>query len=226
MYSAPHSPLHFVIVLSFCEIIFSLWLWVLDGRQHSETTVGWALTNLTSRPSSIPDKMNLTQQIAQLTSSSTDDLNRLLHAVQSEISKRKNTHVPGGFTEYIPDLCSDSDLLEAVWKECESFDLASDSRKASTQWLCSTGQPYVYADAEPVHEAADINSYPNICKLLDVVNSAPAVDGPLDSCLVLKYCSDKTRQSLHSDNEALIDQSKSICAFCLGSERTLEFWQV
>ena len=168
--------------------------------------------------------MNLSKQINSLQSASTDDLNKLLHAVQCELKKRKDPAKLASFTEFLPDFCPDTDLLDAVWEDCLSLDLADNTRKASTQWLCATGQPYVYPDDSPVHEAKDIHSYPNISKLLHLVNESSAVTGPLDSCLVLKYCSDKTKQSLHSDNEPLIDQSKSICAFSLGSVRTLEFF--
>ena len=190
------------------------------GRDHTELLPDGLLTNSSFQTSPIL-KMNLSQHLNLLASSSTDDLNKLLHAVQAEIAKRKS-----GLTEFIPDFCPDNKLLEAVWKECESLEMDNDARKASTKWLCATGQPYIYPDKSPVHEASDITKLPGIMKLLSIVNDSSAVSGPLDSCLVLKYCSNKTRQSLHSDNEDLIDQSKSICSFSLGSERTLDFYGI
>ncbi len=84
--------------------------------------------------------------------------------------------------------------------------------------------PLHIPNTNPVHAAKDIAEFSAINKLLSIVNASSEVTGPLDSCLVLKYNSNASALSLHSDAEKHIDQEKSICSFSLGCERTLEFF--
>ena len=149
---------------------------------------------------------------------SDDDLQKLLAATQKEMDVRQKRNL----VEYIPDFCS-GDLVAAVMAECMTLDLPDALRKASSQWLSCTDEPYVYADANPVHHAKNIKEFPAICQVLDNINADSRFNGLLDSCLILKYACDATSVSLHADDEDCFDQTKSICNFSIGVTRTLEF---
>ncbi|KAL5262702.1 hypothetical protein ACHWQZ_G008188 [Mnemiopsis leidyi] len=153
-----------------------------------------------------------------------EDLRQILNSVQNELPKREGR--VDDFVAHIEDFCHDDVLLAGVWAECESLKMNSEGRnKAATAWLCSQDTAYVYNDTNPVHSPQAISNFPCISRLRDMVNSSTEITGPLDSCLVIKYDSNKTKTSLHRDNEELMDQQKSICSFSLGCERTLEFFE-
>ena len=150
---------------------------------------------------------------------STTDLEQLIDGAKKELSSRKLAD----FVEYIPDYL-DTTLGPEVFKDCESLHLSDSTRKASSQWLSLTNEPYVYPDSTPVHHAQDIRSSPAISKVLDLMNSDPRFNGSLDSCLILKYCSSSTSTSLHADDEDCLDQSRPICNLTLGASRRIEFF--
>ena len=158
-----------------------------------------------------------------LSSATIDELNTMLDTVKHEIANRQPR--PKDLVELIPDFCTDKDFMKSLWDECESLGLMSSRNKVATQWLSPSSEPYIYNDVNPVHEAKNINKYPNISKMLSFVNASDVVDGPLDACLVLKYPSPSAVLRPHADDEKhIIDQSKSICPFSLGTSRTLEFF--
>ena len=129
------------------------------------------------------------------------------------------------FVEYIPTFTSNEELLTSLLNECE--DLTKDLNAGSnlkTQWLCSKNEPYIYTDKEHIHNPKNINDFPNIVKLMNLVNTNDKVDGPLDSCLVHKYTDYSAHLRKHTDDEPLMDQSKSICTFSLGATRTIAFY--
>ena len=153
-----------------------------------------------------------------------EDLRQILNSVQNELPKREGK--VDDFVSHVEDFCDDEVLLDGVWAECESLKMNPEGRnKAATAWLCSQDTAYVYNDTNPVHSPQAIGNFACISRLLDLVNSSTEITGPLDSCLVIKYDSNKTKTSLHRDNEELMDQQKSICSFSLGCERTLEFFE-
>ena len=169
--------------------------------------------------------VNLQEIFDYVKAASVEDLRDILNSVQNELPKREGN--VENFVSHIEDFCDDDVLLDAVWAECESLQMnaGKGKNKAQTAWLCSQNTPYVYTDSNPVHSPHDISGFPNIKRLLSLVNSSTEITGPLDSCLVIKYKNSLTSTSLHCDNEPLMDQEKSICSFSLGSERTLEFYE-
>ena len=167
--------------------------------------------------------LTLQQILDHVSTATTSDLHQILSAVQNELPKREGKSA--NYVEFIEDFCSDTDLLNNVWTECESLELGTKANKVSTQWLSCSNEPYVYNDSNPVHKAKDIKEFPHIHKLLGLVNNSTEVTGPLDSCLILKYSSNKASLRPHADDEPFIDQDKSICAFSIGCERTIEFWE-
>ena len=166
--------------------------------------------------------LNLQQIINHISAASTSDLHQILSAVQNELPKREGKTAK--YIEHIEDFCSDNELLDGVWTECESLELSSKDSKAATQWLSCNIEPYIYADTNPVHNAKDIKEFPAINKLLSMVNTSTEVTGPLDSCLIIKYNSNQASLSLHADDEPGIDQQKAICPFSMGCDRTIEFF--
>jgi alkylated DNA repair dioxygenase AlkB/lysophospholipase L1-like esterase len=169
--------------------------------------------------------VNLQEIFDYVKAASVEDLRHILNSVQNELPKREGK--VDNFVSHIEDFCDDDVLLDAVWAECESLQMnaGEGKNKAQTAWLCSQDKPYIYTDTNPVHSPQDISGFPNIKRLLSLVNSSTEITGPLDSCLVIKYKNNLTSTSLHCDNETLMDQEKSICSFSLGCERTLEFYE-
>ena len=147
------------------------------------------------------------------------ELQKLLVTIESEIKHRQTSDL----VEYIPQFCEQVEI-DAVMKDCESLALPANTRKASSQWLSSSSEPYVYADANPVHHAEDIRKFPAICNVLERINKDGRFQGNLDSCLILKYSCEGTSVSLHADDEDSLDHTKSICNLSIGATRTLEFF--
>ena len=169
--------------------------------------------------------LTLQQINDHILSAPTSDLHNLLNVIHDTLRARENKAT--GFVDYIPDFCSDSELLAAVREECDQLKLKPSGRDSSspgTQWLSTSSEPYIYSDSDPVHNALPISSFPSITKLLDLVNLSTEVVGPLDSCHIVKYESDNASLRLHADDEPFIDQNKTICAFTLGCDRTIEFY--
>lgn len=164
--------------------------------------------------------VDLKNLVKTLPSVATSELQKLLSSIQSELDNRTKRDT----VELITDFCSDDTTVQAIWAECDSLNFGSNKRKASSQWLSSNNDPYVYNDANPVHEAKNITDFPGICKLMDMINADARFTGPVDSCLILKYSCESTSCSLHADDEVGLDQKKSICNYSIGTTRTLEFF--
>ena len=167
--------------------------------------------------------INLQQILEHIPYALTEDLQKIMSSIQNELPKREGQL--SGYIEHITDFCPDGDLNELVWAECESMELNSKKTKTATQWLSSTGEPYVYPDSSPIHSAKDITKFPSINKLLSMVNESTEVTGPLNSCLIIKYNSNQSSLSLHADDEPIFDHEKAICSFSLGCNRTIEFYE-
>ena len=125
----------------------------------------------------------------------------------------------------VEDFCEDAVLLKNVRAECDQLDLATKATKTATQWISCSSKPYIYNDTNPVHRSKPMKDFPYLSKLLGLVNNSTEITGPLDSCLVIKYNSNKASLRPHADDEPFIDQQKTICSFTLGSDRTIEFWE-
>ena len=183
----------------------------------------WSSGNLCGQTRlSLKEMLRLQEIFDYIPTASTEELQKILNAVQNELPKRDGDVEK--YVVYIEDFCDDPELLEGVWKECESMKLTNKRNKTATQWLSSSKKPYIYTDDDPVHPAKDIVGFPYINKLGSLVSACTEVTGPLDCCLVLKYNSNTSATAIHDDAENSIDQQKSICPFSLGCERTLEFF--
>ncbi len=185
---------------------------------------GWsARQSFATRLECLLKMISLQQILGYIPSASTEELQQILTAVQTELPKRDGMN--SKYVEHVKDFCQDRQLLDLVWAECESLNLNPKKNKTASQWLSTSKEPYVYNDTTPVHAAKDIKQFSVINKLRSLVNESTEVIGPLDSCLVLQYNSRQSSLTLHSDDELSIDQDKSICSFSLGCERTIEFFE-
>ncbi len=126
------------------------------------------------------------------------------------------------FVEHVPDLGIDKQLEQDIMQELSSLNLLnSASRKVKTQWLSPTSDNYEYAAV--CNKPKPIDGFPNICKLMSIVNAHPSTTGDSDCCFVTCYSSSKKSLKLHKDNEDLMCQSSSISTVSFGAPRKLEF---
>ena len=159
----------------------------------------------------------------QLTSASLEDLKklskdlkRLANSTEKELQYRKSTDL----VDYIPN-CFNLTEKDLVLGECESMNFGKCDSKASSKWLSSTEEPYIFTDSNPVHKAVDIKKFPAICRAMASFNKRFNTNN--DSCLVLKYTMSTTTTRLHADDELNLDQSQSICNLTIGSSRVIKF---
>ena len=121
------------------------------------------------------------------------------------------------FISFHDELVDDKSFLEDLRLELDSMDLhRPHSNKIKSLWL---------NPAEVCGE--DINSiskYPNVTKLLNIVNDQVSDGkGALNCCNIICYSNDKKSLRLHSDNESSIFQTHPIATFSLGVTRRIEF---
>lgn len=125
------------------------------------------------------------------------------------------------FVHHIDDMGIDSILSDGVEAELESLKLKSKSDKVKTKWLSPSNEAYNYAAV--INNPTQISNYPNICKLMELVNSHTTTTRDMDSCLISCFSTSKAKLSLHADDEDLISQNSSICTVSFGAPRNLEF---
>ncbi len=123
--------------------------------------------------------------------------------------------------EHVSDLGIDDTLRSNIFTELHSLNLKKPGRGVKTKWLSPSDESYNYGKV--LNSPMPIKNYPHICKLAELVNKHPSTTGDMDCCLVTRYPSNKATLSLHSDNEKLILQSRSICTVSFGAPRELEF---
>ena len=119
------------------------------------------------------------------------------------------------FISYHPSFIEDASLLDDLFAELDILDLyRPNSKKVQSVWL-SAGESTL---------PNSIDKYPNIMRLLDLVNKHESIPkGSLDCCNVVCYSNDSKTLRLHSDNESNIDQTHPICTFSIGAPRCIEF---
>ena len=113
----------------------------------------------------------------------------------------------------------DDTLCNDIHKELQSLNLSKRGRGVNTQWLSPTMDSYNYGQV--INKPISINNYPNICKLMEIVNNHRSTSGDMDSCMISRYASSKSALHLHRDNEPLISQTSSICTVSFGASRGL-----
>ncbi len=150
-----------------------------------------------------------------------DSINRLEASNLASKTKNSDNDDLVHLVEHINNLGINPDLSAAVEQELQSFNMVSNTDKVKTKWLSPSSESYNYAAV--MNRPSPISDYPNICKLMELVNGQPATTGDMDSCLVSCFSNSNAKLSLHADNESLISQQSSICTVSFGAPRSLEF---
>ena len=126
------------------------------------------------------------------------------------------------YVDYVPNFVKDIDLINGVQKELNSMKIdAPNTKQVKTFWLNSTLDNYAYTGKNnPAHL---ISNYPNIYKLLQIVNKSEHSNNELNSCLVACYGNARKSLSLHSDDEPEICQKSPLLNITFGATRKIEF---
>ncbi|KAL5270218.1 hypothetical protein ACHWQZ_G001079 [Mnemiopsis leidyi] len=124
--------------------------------------------------------------------------------------------------EHVPDLGLDDDLYYFINEELLSLQLQNvRGAGVKTKWLSPESESYNYGKVN--NKPSDIKQFPNILKLMDLVNKHPSTTGDMDCCLISRYPTHKSTLRWHSDNESeIISQSSSICTVSFGAPRQLQ----
>ena len=124
------------------------------------------------------------------------------------------------FVEHVTNLGIDEPLYKGIEEELLSLDLKKPGRGVKSKWLAANKD---LADFKNIFKSPlSINEFPNISKLMDIVNMHPSTTGDMNSFLVTRYPSNRASLSLHCDNEKIISQCSSICTVSFGAPRELQ----
>ena len=139
-----------------------------------------------------------------------------------ESVEAKDTQNLKKYVDFVPSFVKDDLLIAGIEQELDSMKLsAPNSKGVKTFWLNSTLHSYNYTGKNnPAHLIAN---YPNIYKLLDMINESKYSNNKLNSCLITCYGNAKKKLDLHSDNEPEMCQFTPICNVSFGCTRKIEF---
>ena len=153
-----------------------------------------------------------------------------LTAARDSDSETPNRSQISKFVNHIDELPTDSTLSNNILKELTSLKLRTKGTKGKpakvkTQWLCPIDKHPNYSST--INKPEPISEFPNISKLMGIVNSHPATSGDMTACLVTCMSTKESSLSYHADDEAIIDQSSDICTVSFGPPLTLDFlWKI
>ena len=156
---------------------------------------------------------------------------QMLKFLTDDIAKGENLTPPpipaplstdiSSFVEHVDDVVLDEALICGIQDEFQTLDLKYPPQKVNTQWISPSSESYNYGKV--INNPKPILDFPNISKLMGIVNSHPSTTGDMDACLVSCFPSTDATLRLHKDDEPLISQTSSICTVSFGAPRTLEF---
>ena len=95
------------------------------------------------------------------------------------------------------------------------------SAKVKTQWLCPVDKSSDISSG--INNPKPIRDFPNVCKLMDIVNAHPATSGDMTACLISCMSSKDSKLCYHADDESIIDQYSDICTVSFGPSRSVDF---
>ena len=129
------------------------------------------------------------------------------------------------FVCHVDKLPLSSSLSNDILNELASLKLRTKGTKGKpakvkTQWLCP-GDNYDYGSV--VNKPRSISDFPNICKLMDMVNSHPDTSGDMSACLISCMSTKDSNLSYHANDEPVKGQSSDICTVSFGPPHTLDF---
>ena len=151
----------------------------------------------------------------------------LQNSILSEESNVRKNSVPNSelenLVDLVPDFISpdDEDLTSGITKDLHSLEALKPSKEVTSQWLSLIDLPYSFGKA--TYEAKDLNNYPHIHRLLDLVNAHGSTTGDATACLVNYYSDSDVSGRLHADDEPIISQTSSITTVTFGPTREIIF---
>ena len=154
----------------------------------------------------------------------------MLIAIQNSLNSDKTNNNQSAtidfnqYVELVKDFVPDNFLDDALIAEVTSMGLCKKSAKPLTQWLSVDDRPYCFSDnPNSRHESRNLNDFPAINKLMEIVNSDTRTTQDANAALVIVYNSNNAAIGFHDDNETILDSKSSISTVTFGSSRTVEF---
>ena len=99
-------------------------------------------------------------------------------------SDPNNTDIQN-LVEHVEDIGLDKSLYDSINTELASLQLKKPGRGVKTKWLVPSSDnenfESVFSSPKPIVK------YPNICKLMEIVNNHPSTTGDMNSCLVSRF---------------------------------------
>ena len=131
-----------------------------------------------------------------------------------------------GFVSHSDKLPLTSSLSNDILTKLTSLKLRTKgtkgkSAKVKTQWLCPVDKSSDFSSG--INNPKPIRDFPNVCKLMDIVNAQPTTSGDMTACLISCMSSKDSNLIYHADDEAIIDQSSDICTVSFGPSRSVDF---
>lgn len=152
----------------------------------------------------------------------------LRDVIKSEISfqRKQKTDIDfGQYVNHVKNFLPSDHLDELVTAEVEDMGLLKKtSNKPQSQWLSSDMRSYCFSDKPQLkQDARDINEFPVVRRLMDLVNNDSRTTKDANSALVIVYNNNRAGIDFHDDGESLIDSNSSISTLTFGSSRMVDF---
>ena len=155
-------------------------------------------------------------------------LQKIITDETNEIKAKSKFADVNGYVTYEEDfLDEDSEVYQNVLVDLNALNLNTSPREGiSKTWLTLSDQPYSWMSMKGpvINHPQSMLKTPGIQNILDKINTNNNIS--LNSCLVSFYPSEKISLSLHSDNEASLDQTQPICNLSIGSTRAIDFLRI
>ena len=151
---------------------------------------------------------------------------KIRDAIKNEIGfqSKRSAVVFSDCVEYVKDFLPTDHIDDLVMAEVEDMGLFKKSNKPQSQWLNGDKRAYCFSDkAHLKHEAREINDFPCIKRLMDLVNADSRTTQDADSALVIVYNNNRAGIGFHDDGESTIDSGSSISTLTFGSSRMVDF---
>lgn len=119
-------------------------------------------------------------------------------------------------------------FMANIRQELESLGLEEGNKAiVKTKWLVSDNntQSNLKSFSSVTKNSDKIQKYPNISKLMELVNEHDDVIGELNGCIVNCFRGESSRHYAHADDEEYIDQSASIATVSLGPTRLFNIYE-